>query len=123
MKNQNKISLFASYELIFVVFLMAQGPAHASNIENLREQVQRVCSGTSNRVVLEPSQKFVQADIFIAMRIFKNVVRWKEFWCDQKQSTETELQGVNEEEDSRFMATGLNTGLKPTFGLKTAKHG
>ena len=21
------------------------------------------------------------------------------------------------------MATGLNTGLKPTFGLKTAKHG
>ena len=24
---------------------------------------------------------------------------------------------------SRFKATGLNTSLKPTFGLKTAKHG
>ena len=23
----------------------------------------------------------------------------------------------------RFMATGLNTGLKPKFGIKTAKHG
>ena len=38
-----------------------------------------------------------------------------------KKSTKTEL---NEEyEDSRFIATGLNTGLKPTFGIKTAKHG
>ena len=52
------------------------------------------------------------------------MVRWKEFWRDQKQSTETELQEVNEEEeDSRFKATGLNTGLKPKFGIKTAKHG
>ena len=52
------------------------------------------------------------------------MVRWKEFWRDQKQSTEMELQDVNEEEeDSRFKATGLNTGLKPTFGFKTVKHG
>ena len=50
------------------------------------------------------------------------MVRWKEFWRDQKQSTE--LNELNEEtEESRFMATGLNTGLKPTFGIKTAKHG
>ena len=50
------------------------------------------------------------------------MVRWKEFWRDQKQSTEPE---ANEkiEEESRFMATGLNIGLKPTFGVKTAKHG
>ena len=58
------------------------------------------------------------------MRRFKNVVRWKEFWSDQKQSTKMELQDVNEEEeDSRFKATGLNTGLKPTLWLKTSKHG
>ena len=39
-------------------------------------------------------------------------------------STETELQDVNEEEeDFRVKATGLETGLKPTFGIKTAKHG
>ena len=35
-----------------------------------------------------------------------------------------ELKEVNEEEeDSIFKATGLKTILKPTFGLKTAKHG
>ena len=34
-----------------------------------------------------------------------------------------ELQEVNyEEEDSIFKAAGLNTGLKPTFVLKTVKH-
>ena len=43
------------------------------------------------------------------------------FWGDQKQSTETEVNEVIEE-NSRFMTTGLNTGLKPTFGVKTAKH-
>ena len=49
-------------------------------------------------------------------------MRWKEFWRDQKQSTEPE---ANEkiEEEYRFVATGLNTGLKPTFGVKTAKNG
>ena len=55
------------------------------------------------------------------MRRFNNVVRWKEFWHDQKQSTKTELNEENEE--SRVMATSLSTGLKPMFGLKTAKHG
>ena len=39
-----------------------------------------------------------------------------------KQSTETELNEVIKE-NYRFMATGLNTGLKPTFGVKTAKQG
>ena len=82
---------------------MAQGPAHASNMENIRKEVQRVCSGTLDRFVPETSQKSVQADILISMLRFKNVVRWKEFWREQKQSTETELQDVNEEEeDFRF---------------------
>ena len=103
---------------------MAQGPAHAYNMENIRKEVQRVWSGTSDRFVPEPYWNSVQVDILISTRRFQNVVRWKEFWRDQKQSTETELQEVNEEEDdSRFKATGLNTGLNSTFGLKNAKHG
>ena len=57
----------------------------------------------------------------IVIRRFKNVVRWKEFWRDQKKSTEPKVNEVIEEE-SRFVATGLNTGLKPTFWLKTAKN-
>ena len=51
------------------------------------------------------------------------MVRWKEFWRGQKQSTETELNELNEEENSIFMATGLNTCLNPTFGIKAVKHG
>ena len=91
-------------------------------MENLREEVQRICSGISDRSFPEPYLKAVQADILIAIRRFNNVVMWKELWRDQKQSTEPELNEVIEEE-SIFMATGLNTGLKPKFGVKTAKHG
>ena len=101
---------------------MAQGLAHASNMENLCKEVQRVFSGNSDHFVPEPPQKSVQADILIAIRRFKNMVRWKEIWCDQKQSTKTEVSQVIEE-NSRFMTTGINTRWKPTFGVKTAKHG
>ena len=87
-------------------------------MENLRE-VQRVWSGTSDWFVPEPPQRSVQADLIIYISIMKNVVWWKSFWCDQKQSTKNERP---EEEENIFKATGLNTGLKPTFGLKTAKH-
>ena len=76
---------------------MAQGLAHASNMENLGKEVQCVCSGTSDWFIPEPPQKYVQAYILIAMRIFKNVVEWKEFWCDQKQSTATRINELNEE--------------------------
>ena len=45
------------------------------------------------------------------------MVKWKEFWRDQKESTETEVNEVIEEK-SRFMTTGLNTGLKPKYRVK-----
>ena len=70
---------------------MAHGLAHASNMENLRKEVYRVLIVTLYWFVLEPSQKAVQSDILIAIRRFKNVARWKEFWRDQRQSTEPEL--------------------------------
>ena len=38
-----------------------------------------------------------------------------------KNPTKTELH--EEEENYRFMATSLITGLKPTFSLNTANHG
>ena len=56
---------------------MTQGLAHAFNMENFCEEVQLACSETSDRFVPEPSQNSFQADILIAMRHFKNVVRWK----------------------------------------------
>ena len=101
---------------------MSQGLAHASNMENLRKEVQRICSGTSDRFVPEPYQNSVQADILIAIRRFNNVMRWKGLWRDQKQSTEPE---VNEfiEQNSRFITIGINNGLKPKIGVNTVKHG
>ena len=100
---------------------MSQELAHASNMENLREEVQRVCSGTLDQFSPEPSRKSVHADILFAMRRFKNVVGWKEFWRVQKQSTKTEVNEVTEE-NFRSMNTGRNTGLKPAFGIKIVKH-
>ena len=103
---------------------MAPGLAHSSNMENILKELQHVCSGTSDWFVPEPYQKSVQSDILSAIRRFKNVVSWKEFWGVQNQSTKTDLDELNEEnEESRFMSTGLNPGLKPTFDLETAKHG
>ena len=97
------------------------GLANASNTENIPEEVQRVCSGTSDWFFPEPQQKYIQDDILIALRRFNNVVRWKEFWSEQKQSTKIELH--EEEEDSIFMATSLSTGLNPTFHLNIENHG
>ena len=52
------------------------------------------------------------------------MVRWKEFYRNQNKSTKTELNELNEEtEEYRFMATGLNTGLKPIFGIRTVNNG
>ena len=84
---------------------MTQGLAHTSNTENMCEEVQRVCSGTSDWFVPEPSQKAVQADILIAIRRFKNVVRWKEFWRDQKQSTEPEVNAFGARIDCTYYPT------------------
>ena len=100
---------------------MAQGLAHASKMIFICKEFQRVCCGTSDWFVPEPSQKSVQADIPVVMRRFKNLVKWKKFWRDQKQSTKNEL--LEEEEDTLFNADSLSTCLKPTFGLKTVKHG
>ena len=63
---------------------MAQGLTHASDMANFCEGLQRVCSVTPDRFVPEPSQKYFQAKIIIAIRRFKNVVRSKEFWRNKK---------------------------------------
>ena len=56
---------------------MAQSLAHPSNMENLHNKVQRICSGTSYLFFPETSQKYVQADILIVIRRFNNVVWWE----------------------------------------------
>ena len=52
--------------------LFDQGLAHASNIENLSEDVQRVWNGTLDRFAPEPSLNSVETDMLIAIRRFNN---------------------------------------------------
>ena len=65
-------------------FLMDQVLAHTYNTKNLRWDFQQFYNGTLDLFVLEPHQKSVHSNILVAMRRFKNVVRLKEFWHDQK---------------------------------------
>ena len=53
-------------------------------MKNSSKEVQRVCSGTLDQFVLEPTQKYAQSYLLIAIRRIKNVVRWKEFLQDPK---------------------------------------
>ena len=101
------------------LILMSQGIFYTSNTENIGNRVQRICSGNSVWFVPEPSPKPVHFDLLIALRIFNNVFRWKDFWLHQKQQTELELP---ENYESRFKLSSLNTRLKPKFGLNIAKH-
>ena len=66
---------------------MAQGIYRASNIENIHKEVQHICVGTLDQFVPEPPKKYVQTDLIISLRRFKNVFWWKEFWQGQKQET------------------------------------
>ena len=43
-----------------------------------------------------------------------------EIFCVNKS---TKKESPEEEEDTIFKATGLITGLNPTFGVKTERHG
>ena len=45
------------------------------------------------------------------------------FGAIKKKSTKTKLNEFNQEENSIFMATGLNNALKPTFEINTEKYG
>ena len=102
---------------------MAQGPAHASNMENLREEVQRVCSGTSDRFVPEPSRSLFKGTYSLQWEGLKIWLGGKNFGATKTINRNGTTRCKWRRRNSRFKATGLNTGLKPTFGIKNAKHG
>ena len=92
---------------------------HASNKENIHKEAEHVWIETLDRLVPKPPPKPVQSDLLLTLTIFRNIIWWMELWWDQKQSTKNE---IYEELEARLTFTDLNTGLKPTFGLNTAKH-
>ena len=77
------------------------------------EAVLHLVNGTSNKYVPAPSRRLIQADILIGIRQFKDFVRWKEFWLKYEEESETDSEGVMEEEE-KIDEEGLNTELRPT---------
>ena len=67
---------------------------------------------TSNKYVPAPSSRLIQADLLIGIHRFKNSVRWKEFWLKYEEGSETDSEGVMEEEE-KYYEEGLNTKLRP----------
>ena len=81
------------------------------NIPNT-EAVLHLVNGTSNKYVPAPSRRLIQDDLLIGIRQFKNYVRWKEFWLKYEEGSETDSEGVMEEEEI-YDEEGLNTKLRP----------
>ena len=69
-------------------------------------------NGTSNKYAPAPSCRLIQADLLIGIHQFKNSVRWKEFWLKYEEGSETDSEGMMEEEE-KFDEEGLNTKLRP----------
>ena len=81
------------------------------NIPNT-EAVLHLVNGTLNKYIPAPSHRLIQADLIIGIRQFKNSGRWKEFWLKYEEGSETDCEGVMEEE-GKFDEEGLNTKLRP----------
>ena len=75
------------------------------------EAVLHLVNGTSNKHVPGLSCRLIQADLLIGIHQFKNSVRWKEFWLKYEEVSETDSEGVMEED--KFDEEGLNTNLRP----------
>ena len=75
------------------------------------EAVLQLVNGTSNKCVPAPSRRLIQADLLIDMRQYKNSGRWKEFWFKYEEGSETNYEGVVEED--KFNKEGLSTNVGP----------
>ena len=75
------------------------------------EAVIHLVNGNSNRYVPAPSRRLIQDELLIGIRQFKNSIRWKEFWLEYEEGSETDSEGVMEEET--LDEEGLNTKLRP----------
>eukprot|EP00957_Ditylum_brightwellii_P079150 6019440-Ditylum_brightwellii.AAC.1 len=51
-----------------------------SNQEEIPEMVQHLCLDTSNCYVTQPAKSQITEDLLLALRKFKQSVRWKEYW-------------------------------------------
>ena len=75
------------------------------------EVVLHLANGTSNKYVPASSHRLIQADLLIGIRQFKNSVRWKAFRLKYEEGSETDSEGVMEED--KFDEEGLSTNLRP----------
>ena len=87
--------------------MIAKDLSHASNKENIRKEAQRICSETSDWLVPEqPPKPFIYGLVEVILVRAETI-------------TQTD---IYEKLESKLSFTGLNTSLKPTFGLNTSRH-
>ena len=79
------------------------------NIPNT-EAVLHLVNATSNKYVPAPSRRLIQADLLIGIPQLNFFVRWKEFWLKDEEGSETDSEGLLEEEEN-LDEEGLNTKL------------
>ena len=58
----------------------------------------KIVNITSNIYIPPPPCRLIQADLLIGIRQFKNSVRWKEFRLKYEEGSETDSEGVMEED-------------------------
>ena len=64
----------------------------------ITEAVLHLVNGTLDKYIPALSRRLIQADLLIGIPQFKNSVRWKEFWLKYEEGSETDSEGVMEEE-------------------------
>ena len=89
----------------------------------LRDEVQCLVGGTSEKFVPEPTGEDILADVINGLLIFKDAVRWKAFHKYLQEEKDKEKQSgthntanntQEEEEQQQTHNPGLKTNLKPT---------
>ena len=75
------------------------------------EAVLHLVNGTFNNYAPVLSCRLIQSDLLIDIRQFKNSVRWEQIWLKYEEGSQTDSEGVMEED--KFDEEGLNTTLRP----------
>ena len=116
---------------------------HSDEIYNLKREILHVTNETSEKIVLAPSKEQILADLIIGLKRFRNTVRWKWFFQEEKRKkkelknsplSQIALNGVfnfNDYNDSiegnnnpdNDKNEGLKSGLKPVQTTQNAPIG
>eukprot|EP00957_Ditylum_brightwellii_P115467 8807413-Ditylum_brightwellii.AAC.1 len=71
------------------------------HLGEIPEMVKSFCLDTSDKYVFKPSKSQITEDILLGLKIFKNLVKWKEFWCLKALNNKTTFLTKEEDIDAK----------------------